>query len=176
MAGLFATTARPALLAAARSGRLRQGVQRLGATRAVVRRFVPGESCADALGCVAALRASGRLVSIDYLGEDITDITDITATVAAYLQLLDALGRQPDGADTAPVPPLEISVKLSALGHALGTDGAKIALENAHTICERAAEVGVWVTVDAEDHTTTDSTLAVVSELRAEFGWLGLAL
>jgi proline dehydrogenase len=32
------------------------------------------------------------------------------------------------------------------------------------------------VTVDAEDHTTTDSTLSIVRDLRAEFGWLGTVL
>ena len=42
--------------------------------------------------------------------------------------------------DEAPVKvrPLEVSLKLSALGQALPRDGEKIALENAHTICERA--------------------------------------
>jgi len=49
-------------------------------------------------------------------------------------------------------------------------------LENAHTICERAQRVGAWVTVDAEDHTTTDSTLSIVRELRADFDWLGTVL
>ena len=55
-------------------------------------------------------------------------------------------------------------------------DGDKIALENAHAICERAQQVGAWVTVDAEDHTTTDSTLSIVRELRTEFPWLGTVL
>jgi proline dehydrogenase len=32
------------------------------------------------------------------------------------------------------------------------------------------------VTVDAEDHTTTDSTLSIVRELRTEFDWLGTVL
>ena len=72
--------------------------------------------------------------------------------------------------------PLEVSLKLSALGQALPRDGEKIALENAHTICERAQRVGAWVTVDAEDHTTTDSTLSIVRELRADFDWLGTVL
>ena len=72
--------------------------------------------------------------------------------------------------------PLEVSLKLSALGQALPRDGEKIALENAHTICERAQRVGAWVTVDAEDHTTTDSTLSIVRDLRAEFAWLGTVL
>jgi proline dehydrogenase len=74
------------------------------------------------------------------------------------------------------VRPLEVSLKLSALGQALPRDGEKIALENAHTICERAQRVGAWVTVDAEDHTTTDSTLSIVRDLRTEFDWLGTVL
>ncbi len=69
-----------------------------------------------------------------------------------------------------------MSLKLSALGQALPKDGDKIAFENAHTICRRAQQVGAWVTVDAEDHTTTDSTLAIVRELRTEFDWLGTVL
>ena len=88
--------------------------------------------------------------------------------------LLDALGARDEPAGK--VRPLEVSVKLSALGQALPRDGEKIALENAHTICERALQVGAWVTVDAEDHTTTDSTLSIVRDLRTEFGWLGTVL
>ena len=72
--------------------------------------------------------------------------------------------------------PLEVSLKLSALGQALPRDGEKIARENARTICERAQRVGAWVTVDAEDHTTTDSTLSIVRDLRVEFPWLGTVL
>lgn len=34
----------------------------------------------------------------------------------------------------------------------------------------------MWVTVDAEDHTTTEETLAQVRELRAEFPWLAVAV
>lgn len=57
-----------------------------------------GESVADALSAVGGLRDSGRLVSIDYLGEDVTDADTADATVAAYLDLLDALAA---GFDTA---------------------------------------------------------------------------
>jgi proline dehydrogenase len=113
-------------------------------------------------------------VSIDYLGEDVTDIDAANATVDAYLRLLDALDGR--GEPAATVRPLEVSLKLSALGQALPRDGEKIALENAHTICERAQRAGTWVTVDAEDHTTTDSTLSIVRDLRTEFHWLGTVL
>ena len=69
-----------------------------------------------------------------------------------------------------------MSLKLSALGQSLARDGEKIARENACTICAAARRVGVWVTVDAEDHTTTDSTLSIVRDLRPDFAWLGMVL
>jgi proline dehydrogenase len=139
-----------------------------------VHRFVPGETVEDAMKTVATLRDTGRYVSIDYLGEDVTDADAAQQTVTAYLGLLDALGSR--GEDRDGPAPLEVSLKLSALGQALPRDGEKIALENAHTICAKARDVGAWVTVDAEDHTTTDSTLSIVRELRADFDWLGTVL
>jgi proline dehydrogenase len=173
--GVFQRAARPVILAASRSDRLRRTAERLPVTRDVVHRFVPGDSIEDALDSVAALRDSRRLVSVDYLGEDVTDADAATATVDAYVKLLDAMGRRGESG-SAGVRPLEVSVKLSALGQALPRDGEKIALENAHTVCAHAQEVGAWVTVDAEDHTTTDSTLSIVRELRADFPWLGTVL
>jgi proline dehydrogenase len=171
---VFQRVARPAILAASRSGGLRRTAERMPVTREVVHRFVPGETVPDALTSVDALRDSRRFVSVDYLGEDVTDTETADATMRAYLELLDALGHR---AETADGPrPLEVSLKLSALGQALPRDGEKIAYENAHAICEKARDVGAWVTVDAEDHTTTDSTLSIVRELRTEFDWLGTVL
>jgi proline dehydrogenase len=175
MSGLFNRVARPAILTASRSELLRRNAERMPLARDVVHRFVPGETVEDALSAVTGLRDSARLVSIDYLGEDVTDADAAEATVKAYLQLLDALGARSENTGQT-VRPLEVSLKLSALGQALPSDGAKIALENARAICERAHQVGAWVTVDAEDHTTTDSTLAIVRELRTEFPWLGTVL
>ncbi|WP_395310442.1 proline dehydrogenase family protein [Mycobacterium sp. AMU20-3851] len=172
--GVFQKVARPAILAAAKRDGLRRTAERLPLTREVVHRFVPGESTADVMNSVVQLRNTRRLVSIDYLGEDVVDVDAADATVQAYLGLLDALSTRTE-AVTA-VHPLEVSLKLSALGQALPRDGEKIALENARAICERAQRAGIWVTVDAEDHTTTDSTLSIVRDLRADFGWLGTVL
>ncbi|QUR68556.1 proline dehydrogenase family protein [Mycobacterium spongiae] len=172
MSALFAHTLRPALLAASRSERLRRSVERSPITGRVVRRFVPGDTLGDVLDAISVLRDSGRYVSIDYLGENVTDADDAAATVQAYLDLLDALGQRA-GAATNSVPPLEVSLKLSALGQAVDRDGQKIALENARIVCERAQHVGAWVTVDAEDHSTTDATLSIAGDLRVDFPWLG---
>ncbi|GAB7068896.1 proline dehydrogenase family protein [Mycobacterium hodleri] len=172
--GVFQQFARPVILAAARSDGLRRTAERLPVTREVVHRFVPGETVEHALTSVAELRDSRRFVSVDYLGEDVTDVDAADATVRAYTDLLNALGQRGE----APEGPrqLEVSLKLSALGQALPRDGEKIALENAHLICSTARDVGAWVTVDAEDHTTTDSTLSIVRELRSDFPWLATVL
>lgn len=174
MSRIFDTVARPAILAASRSTGLRRTAERMPVTRRVVQRFVPGESVDDVLGAVARLRDSRRFVTVDHLGEDVTDAAAAEATVTAYLGLLDAVGRL--AGDDAGPRPFEVSLKLSALGQALPRDGEKIAREHAHAICTRAREIGAWVTVDAEDHTTTDSTLSIVRDLRADFPWLGTVL
>ena len=172
--GFFGRVARPVILAAAKQDGLRRTAERLPMTREVVHRFVPGETTADVMNSVEQLRDSRRLVSIDYLGEDVTDADAAESTVEAYLGLLAALETR--GEASGAVRPLEVSLKLSALGQALPRDGEKIALENARAICERAQRAGVWVTVDAEDHTTTDSTLSIVRDLRVDFDWVGTVL
>lgn len=173
MAGVFANTLRPAIMAAGRREGLRRTAERLPVTRKVVHRFVPGETIESAMDVVAALRESGRYVSIDYLGEGVSDVDAADAAVRVYLDLIEKLGRP---GDFAGVRPLEVSVKLSALGQSLQRDGEKIARENAWSICEAAQRAGLWVTVDAEDHTTTESTLSIVRDLRADFPWLGTVL
>ncbi|MEE3067558.1 MAG: proline dehydrogenase family protein [Actinomycetota bacterium] len=174
MAGVFANTLRPAIMAASRRPGLRRAAEGLPVTRKVVHRFVPGETIESALNSVAALRESSRLVSIDYLGEDVVNADDADAAVRIYLDLIEKLGRLDSPGDG--IRPLEVSVKLSALGQSLERDGEKVARDNAWSICDAAQRAGVWVTVDAENHTTTDSTLSIVRELRAEFPWLGTVL
>ncbi|GAA4989540.1 proline dehydrogenase family protein [Actinopolymorpha pittospori] len=116
------------------------------------------------------LLSSGLNVTLDFLGEDADSAEQTAATVAAYCSVINALGRATAGGRA------EVSVKLSALGQALPRDGDKIALENARQICEAAAAADTTVTLDMEDHTTTDRTLGTLQDLRADFPWVGVAL
>ena len=168
---------RPALLAAARSPRMERTVSRIPVTKGLVDRFVAGETEDQAVAATTDVLGSGRYVSIDYLGEDTTDLGQASGTVSHYLTLLSSLAHRAPATDSGGRPrSIEVSLKLSALGQCLPRDGHNVALENAHKICTAAEEAGVWVTVDAEDHTTTDSTLSIVGELREDFPTLGTVL
>jgi proline dehydrogenase len=161
---------REPLLVAARSARLRRVAEKSRLTRPVVNRFVAGAQEADALRVTRTLLDSGLRVTLDYLGEDTAVIEQAEHTVAAYESVLGRL------ADAGLATDAEVSVKLSAIGQSLGSDGHKLALEGARQICRAAAQAGTTVTIDMEDHTTTDSTLEIVSDLRADFPWVGAVL
>ncbi|AKU19211.1 proline dehydrogenase [Luteipulveratus mongoliensis] len=163
---------RQGLLGLSRSSQVRGVLEKAPVSRDVVRRFVAGETTEDAVRAAADLTDSGRLVTIDFLGEDTLDIAQAQTTRDAYLELLHALAEQ----ELSTAGAVEVSVKLSAVGQALPGDGEKIALEHAREICQAARNAGTTVTLDMEDHTTTDSTLSVLRDLRQDFPWVGAVL
>ena len=161
---------REALLKVSRSGAMKSVVTRAPITRGVVERYVAGETTEDALRVTRTLADANLTVTIDHLGEDTTKIAQATATTQAYLELLARLS------DAGLADIAEVSVKLSAIGQLLGAEGEGIATENARLICAAAADARTTVTIDMEDHTTTDSTLTVVRSLRRDYPWVGAVL
>jgi proline dehydrogenase len=158
---------RSLILAAAGNDTIRRIVATAPVSRDVVRRFVAGESTADAVAVTRRLVASGLTVTLDYLGEDTTDAALAERTVRAYLELLEALH------DEGLAERAEVSVKLSAVGQLLDES---MAAGHAARICAAADRHGTTVTLDMEDHTTTDSTLRILDQLRQTWPWVGAVL
>jgi proline dehydrogenase len=154
---------RRTLLTLSRSTKIRHVVETAPISRSVVARFVAGASAQEAVARCRLLVDSGRLVSLDRLGEDTLDRSQAEATRDAYLTMLKLL------ADDGLTPASEVSVKLSAVGQSLAGDGEKVALDNTLAICQAARNAGTTVTLDMEDHTTTDSTLSILRDLRRDF-------
>ena len=152
-------------------GSRRRRVQRLvtasPVSRTLVRRFVAGETVDDAVRVTRDLAARGLTVTLDHLGEDTLDAGAAASAVAVYCSLVGRLGSE------GLARPAEVSVKLSALGQALDPG---MALDNARAICSAARDAGTAVTIDMEDHTTTDSTLSILRELRKDFPETGAVL
>ena len=161
---------RHSLLMLSRSGAVKSAVTSMPVTSGLVTRFVAGESVDDAVESTRSLVDDGLRVTLDHLGEDTADRSQAQATVDAYLALLKHLSEAGLTAEA------EVSVKLSAVGQALPGDGEQIARDNARAICTAAVAAGTTVTLDMEDHTTTDSTLAILRDLRADFPSTGAVL
>ncbi|HYJ26654.1 MAG TPA: proline dehydrogenase family protein [Nocardioides sp.] len=161
---------RQPILLLARSQGVKKLVSTMPVSSGIVTAHVPGEKTDDAVRATAALVDDGLKATLDYLGEDTTDAAQAEATVAAYKEVLAELASRGLAGHT------EVSVKLSAIGQFLPDDGHKVALENARDICRAARNAGTTVTLDMEDHTTTDSTLSILRELRKDFPETGAVL
>lgn len=158
---------RSVILAAARSPRVERLVETAPYTRDVVQRFVAGTAAADALRVTRELATAGLAVSLDHLGEDTLTPEQAEQTREEYVGLLGALS------DAELTPGAEVSVKLSALGQKFDE---KLAFEHARAVCAAATQAGTTVTLDMEDHRTTDSTLEILGRLRVDFPTTGAVL
>ncbi|HEY7324225.1 MAG TPA: proline dehydrogenase family protein [Streptosporangiaceae bacterium] len=163
---------RQALLALSASGPARDAIMATPATRSVVARFVAGDTIDEAIAVTRGLADDGRLVTIDFLGEDTTDPAQAAAVADEYVRLLGRLCE----AGLAASGRAEVSVKPTAVGLGLPGSGEKTALENIRRIASAARNAGTTVTVDMEDHTRVDATLRMVAELRADFPDLGCVI
>jgi proline dehydrogenase len=160
---------RSPLLALSRSATAKKALTSFPLTGSLVQRYVPGERIEDAVRAVHELTAHGLHVTVDHLGEDVTDPEQAAATVEEYRTLLDQLVLHELTERT------EVSLKLTALGLRL-PGGSRLALDHARTICRAAHNAGTTVTLDMEDHGVTEDTLAVLRELRQDFPTTGVAL
>jgi proline dehydrogenase len=160
---------RGALLRVSRSDKIKNLITTAPVTSAVVQRFVAGDTSVAAVAVTRRLVDAGLLVTIDFLGEDTNDPSRADEVVVAYLNLLTKLR------ESRLSPSAEVSIKLSALGLHL-RDGPQLALDNAELICRAARKADTAVTLDMEDHTTTDSTLEILRTLRKEYPETGAVL
>jgi proline dehydrogenase len=123
--------------------------------RRISGRYIAGEELDDALVVVRRLNDSGRLATIDVLGEEIASPEEARAIAVAYRESLDAFERGKLDSN--------VSVKPTALGLKLGYDLCK---ENLEGVVAHAGELGNFVRIDMEDASTTDDTLRLYRELR----------
>lgn len=133
--------------------------------RRVSLRFVAGETLDDAIEVARELNAAGMDVSLNHLGEH---VTETAAALAARDDYLAAIGALADAGVSG-----NISVKPTQLGLALDADLCGRLLDE---LAEHAAAADTTVTVDMEDSSLTDATIKVYESVQRTRGNLGLAL
>jgi len=126
--------------------------------RFFARRYVAGDTLADAVATVHKLSAQGCCATIDVLGESVTSRALARAAVADYLAVLDAIQEHSLDAN--------ISLKPTQMGLAIDEGFCR---ECIATILEKAYPRGIFVRIDMEDSPTTDATLRTYHSLIKQF-------
>jgi len=153
------STSRSALLFLARQRWLREAVEAVPIGRGMVRRFVAGETLADALAVCRALEADGMTATLDHLGENVTNLAEAEASLADYLEAWAGIKKAGLAADT--------SLKLTQFGLDLSTETC---IRLVGTLAENARSAGRRIEIDMESTAYTDRTLGVAEEIHKRFG------
>lgn len=143
-------------IALSRSRALRRFSEQSAAGARLSSRFVAGMQVEDVLRVTAELNALGISVTLDALGESVSNAAEAHRAEAVYHRLLDEIEARKLDAN--------VSVKLTQMG--LEVDAA-LAEEIAGSLALHAARIGSFLRIDMEDSSLTDVTLDIVHRLHA---------
>jgi len=128
-------------------------------------RYIAGETLSEALQHIERLNALGFRVTVDILGEFVETLDAVEQATEEYLEIFDVLAaRRLDS---------QASVKLTQLGLKLDVQRCEDAVRR---LVRRAEETDNLVTIDMEDSTCTDATLAIFESMRRESTHVGAVL
>ena len=153
------------LLRLSESKRLAPLMMRNGVSRRVARRFVAGETLDDAIEAARALNRAGRSVSLDLLGENVSDVAGARLAADGYLAMFDRIAREQLDAN--------VSLKLTQLGLDLGEPFCQELLEK---IVGHATSQGNFVRVDMEGSAYTHRTVQMTQRVRAKYKGVGTVM
>jgi len=147
---------RATLLRASASPVLRRVAQQASAHR-IAERFVAGDTLEDALEATRALARAGASVTIEQLGEDVTDVHEARAAAAVVRALLDRVAGEG--------LPAGVTVKPKQLGLRLDPALCRGLLGG---IAAAAEPIGAHVTLDMEGSDVTEWTVQLAEQLHAD--------
>jgi len=134
--------------------------------RKVSRRYIAGDTVADAIARVAGLNAAGFSATVDVLGESIKSLSQADHTTAEYLQVLEAIAREGLHAN--------ISVKPTALGLLLDENHCE---RNLVRLLDVARAHSIFVRIDMEDASCTQREIDLLLRLKKRgYSNVGLVL
>lgn len=156
---------RDTLLYLAQNQGLRNFVISNRATRGVSRRFVAGEVLDDAIETSRAINQQGLHVSLDHLGENVSDAKEAGSAAQDYINALERIKQA--GVDA------NISIKLTALGLDISQEMCE---ENVRRILEHAQQYPIFVRIDMEGSAYTEQTVDIALRMHKRFEHVGTVI
>jgi proline dehydrogenase len=145
------------LVRASENRRLEQLATANPLARRIAHRFVAGTTLEQGIAAARQLAETGRVISLDLVGEHVQDEADADAAAVDYESAIAAIASE--------ALPSGVSIKPSQLGSTLSADRARRRLTD---LAKAAAAAGAHVTLDMEDSTTTEPTIRLVEALHAD--------
>ncbi|MFB6362963.1 proline dehydrogenase family protein [Paenibacillus elgii] len=128
-------------------------------------RFVAGETIVQSIEVVRKLNQSGRVVTLDHLGEFISTEAEAMESTEMCLRTLDAIAES--GVQS------NLSLKMTSLG--LDID-KELCMSNMRKILDKAREYGNFVRIDMEDYAHCQVSLDIYRELRQTYDNVGIVI
>jgi proline dehydrogenase len=150
---------RAAFIALSENRSLRQIAERSSLGQRVSSRFVAGTTVEEALRATEATNALGMSVSLDNLGENVTNAEEARSSAQLYHELLDRISQRKLDAN--------VSLKLTHMGFDIDQ---KLAIEIVSSLVQHAREQQSFVRVDMEGSPYTQRTLDLVQEIHSRDG------
>lgn len=138
---------------------------RLPFSRSAASRFVAGDRHEDALTVATELNRQGFRVTLDLLGESVSERAEAERATAEYSDSLELI-EQSEASTT-------ISLKLTQLGLDISTE---FCTDNLRRIVERADVLGNFVRIDMEHSAYTERTLQVFCSVFGEHQNVGIVI
>ena len=130
--------------------------------KVIADKYVAGETNESALSKTKDLNEKGYSVTIDLLGEHITNIDEINEVTNTYIELLKYIHSLNLTAN--------ISVKPTHIGLDLNLETFK---KNALKLVKKAAEYNNFIRFDMENSSTTDDTISVYKDIHKNYKNIG---
>jgi proline dehydrogenase len=156
---------RAILLHLSNSPRLARWVTSHKTARRMSQKFVAGEELDQAVAAARVCNRAGLKVSLDLLGESVTNREQALAARDAYLAIFDRIAHEKLDAN--------VSMKLTQLGMDLDIAMCQEAVE---AIVAHAATFGNFVRVDMEGSVYTQRTIDVVRRVRSKMPNVGVVV
>jgi proline dehydrogenase len=118
-------------------------------------RFVAAETISEALPKVQQINQKGLKVTLDLLGEYVSDKNVANGFAKTYVQLIKQIGKTPN-------LDCNISIKLSMIGQKID---AQMATDHLFTLLEEAQKQDIFVRLDMEGSDITQSTLDILEKV-----------
>ena len=123
----------------------------------VSRRYVAGNTIADAVKVMQRLSKENACFTVDVLGEEISSMEEAQYFFDEYTKLIDAIISH--GIDS------DLSIKPTAFGLLINREEGYTNIKN---LVKMASKHGMFVRLDMEDHRVTQDTIDVVVDLHNE--------